>query len=229
MAGANPHLRRQAFGGLAFLAAALGVLLFLPAGTLRWTEGWVLLTLFSAASLAITLDLMKRDPQLLARRVRAGPAAEKERRQKIIQLLASVSFAAVIAVPALDHRWSWSRAPLGAVVAGDLLVAGGFWIVFRVFRENSFTSAVIEVDREQAVVQTGPYAFVRHPMYAGGLLLLAGIPLALGSYWGLVTLGPMAAVIVWRLLDEETFLSSRLPGYDDYRRKTRYRLIPRVW
>jgi protein-S-isoprenylcysteine O-methyltransferase Ste14 len=224
---ANLHIR--AFAGLLFLLAAMAALIFPLAGTVRYAEGWIFLFVFGGSSLAITLDLMKRDPRLLERRVRAGPTAEKEPRQKIIQLLASLFFLAVLAVPALDRRWSWSRVPLAGVIAGDLLLALGFWIVFRVFRENTFTSASIEVDPAQAVVQTGPYARVRHPMYAGGLVLLLGAPLALGSWWGLLTFVPMTASIVWRLLDEETFLSARLPGYDQYRSNVRFRLIPGVW
>jgi len=225
----NPALKRSAFFGLAQLALAIAVLVFVPAGTLRYLQGWIFLAVFSGSSLAITLYLMARDPKLLARRVRAGPAAEKERRQRLIQLVASIFFLALIVVPALDHRWSWSRVPVAVIMAGDLAVAFGFWLVFRVFQENTFTSATIEVDAGQAVVETGPYARVRHPMYAGALVLLAGVPLALGSFWGLLMLLPMAAALVWRLLDEEKFLSANLPGYESYRRKTRYRLIPFVW
>jgi protein-S-isoprenylcysteine O-methyltransferase Ste14 len=132
-------------------------------------------------------------------------------------------------VPALDHRFSWSRVPLAVVVAGDVLVGVGFLIVFLVFRENSFASAVVEVSAAQKVIDTGPYARVRHPMYAGALVLLAGIPLALGSLFGLLVLVPFAAILVARLLDEERFLVRELPGYAAYRQKTRYRLIPYVW
>jgi protein-S-isoprenylcysteine O-methyltransferase Ste14 len=114
-------------------------------------------------------------------------------------------------------------------VIGEILVGVGFWLVFLVFRANSFASAVIEVGIDQKVIATGPYERVRHPMYAGALVLLAGIPLALGSFWGLLTLVPFTAVIVWRLLDEEAVLSKQLPDYDAYCKKTRFRLIPHVW
>jgi protein-S-isoprenylcysteine O-methyltransferase Ste14 len=132
-------------------------------------------------------------------------------------------------VPALDHRFAWSRVPIHFVVAGDLLVAAGFVIVFLVFRENSFASAAIEVGAGQKVIETGPYGLVRHPMYAGALVLLAGIPLALGSFWGLLALVPFTGVIAWRLLDEEAFLSRELPGYEAYRGRVRHRLVPGVW
>jgi protein-S-isoprenylcysteine O-methyltransferase Ste14 len=215
--------------GLANLVVVLGLVLFGAAGTLRFVEGWVFLGLFTAASLAITLYLARKDPALLERRTQAGPVAETERSQKVIQGIASVSFLSTVVVPALDHRFHWSRAPLPAVIAGDVLVLLGFLVVFRVFRENTFTSAVIEVATGQRVIDSGPYAVVRHPMYAGALVLVAGIPIALGSIVGLAGFPPFAAVIVWRLLDEERFLVGHLPGYAAYREGTRYRLIPRVW
>jgi len=224
-----PTPLRPALTGLGFLVLVLALLTFGPAGTLDYVEGWAFLSVFFVSCLAITLYLAKKDPKLLQRRTRGGPTAEKEPRQKIILVLANIGFASTIVVPALDHRHSWSRVPTPVVVLGDALVALGFTIVFLVFRENTFASAVIEVADEQAVVDRGPYALVRHPMYAGALLLLAGTPLALGSFWGLLSFVPLACTIVWRLLDEERFLSGHLPGYSAYLAKTRYRLIPRVW
>jgi protein-S-isoprenylcysteine O-methyltransferase Ste14 len=155
--------------------------------------------------------------------------AEKQRRQKVIQGLASMSFLSTVVVPALDHRFGWSHAPLLFVAMGDALVLLGFLFVFFVFRENTFTSSVIEVAAEQRVIDSGPYAVVRHPMYAGALVLVAGIPMALGSVIGLATFPPFVAVIVWRLLDEELFLVRHLPGYAAYRQRTRWRLVPHVW
>jgi protein-S-isoprenylcysteine O-methyltransferase Ste14 len=229
MERATAQVTRKAAGGLAQLVVVIGLLLFAPAGTLRFVEGWIFLALFAASSLAITIYLARKDPALLERRAQAGPAAEKERSQKIIQGLASLAFVATIVVPALDHRFRWSHAPLPVVVVGDVLVALGFAIVFLVFRENTFTSAVIEVAAEQRVIDTGPYAVVRHPMYAGALVLVAGIPLALGSVVGLVVFVPFVAILVWRLLDEERFLVGHLAGYAAYREKTRYRLVPYVF
>ncbi len=219
----------KALVGLVELVVVLAVAIFMSAGSVHYVEGWVFLGVFSGSSLAITLWLMRKDPALLERRTQAGPAAEKERGQKVIQGFASLAFMGTVVVPSLDHRLGWSRVPLVAVVAGDALVAVGFVLVFLVFRQNTFTSAVIEVADAQRVVDTGPYAVVRHPMYAGALVLLAGIPLALGSLVGLVTLPPFGAVLVWRLLAEERFLTEHLPGYEAYRKKTRYRLIPHVW
>jgi protein-S-isoprenylcysteine O-methyltransferase Ste14 len=229
MAGSSAALKRQAFLGLVTLVAVVGGLLFTVAGTVRYAEAWVFLVTFFGPSLAITLYLMRRDPGLLERRVKAGPVAEQRPKQRAIQNLASGAFLAILAVPALDHRFGWSHVPLPVVAAGDVLVAVGFLVVFLVFRENSYASATIEVGAEQKVIDSGPYAVVRHPMYAGALVLLAGIPLALGSLWGLLVWPPFVAVIAWRLLDEEALLAKQLPGYAAYRGKTRYRLVPFVW
>jgi protein-S-isoprenylcysteine O-methyltransferase Ste14 len=215
--------------GFLQLAIVMGLLVFAPSGTLRFVEGWIFLALFFGASLAITVYLAKKDPALLARRTQAGPLAEKERSQKLIQGLASISFLSTIVIPALDHRLGWSHAPLAAVIVGDLLVAVGFFVVFLVFKENTFTSSVIEVAQEQRVIDSGLYAVVRHPMYVGGLVLVAGIPLALASPVGLVTFPPFAAIVLWRLVDEERFLAKHLSGYAAYREKTPWRLVPHVW
>jgi protein-S-isoprenylcysteine O-methyltransferase Ste14 len=172
---------------------------------------------------------MKKDPKLLERRLNAGPGAEKQKRQRTIQFFASLGFISTIVVPAIDHRFRWSHLSTSLVIAGNVLVASGFLIIFRVFQENTFTSGVIEIDHEQKVISTGPYAIVRHPMYLGALIMLLGIPLALGSSWGLLTMIPMTYVIVWRLLEEEEFLAKNLPGYAEYRNKVRYRLMPYIW
>ena len=222
-------LNKKAFGGLIFLVVALAVLLFGAAGTLDYWQAWVFLVVFGVSVLAITLYLMKKDPQLLQRRVNAGSAAEKEKNQKVIQFLAQIAFIAVIVVPAIDYRFGWSVVPLFAAGLGDLLVAFGLYIVFLVFRENSFTSAIIEIGAEQEVISTGPYAIVRHPMYAGAFVMLLGIPLALGSWWGEIGVVALMAAIVVRLLEEEKFLAKNLAGYPDYQKKVKYRLVPFIW
>jgi protein-S-isoprenylcysteine O-methyltransferase Ste14 len=219
----------KAVAGLANLIVVMALALFAAAGTLRFVEGWVFLALFFGAALAITVYLARKDPALLERRTKAGPIAEKEASQKVIQGLASVCFLSTLVVPALDHRLGWSHLPLPAVLAGDAMVGLGFLVVLLVFRENTYTSSVIEVATEQRVIDTGPYGVVRHPMYLGALLLLAGIPLALASLVGLATFPPFVAIIAWRLLDEERFLAGHLAGYAAYRQKVRYRLVPHVW
>jgi protein-S-isoprenylcysteine O-methyltransferase Ste14 len=227
--GPSSSLPARAFLGLAQLMAVMGAVLFLAAGTWRYLPGWIFLAEFFGCALGVTVYLMRRDPGLLQRRVDAGPAAEKRARQKIIQTLASLAFLSILVVPALDRRFGWSHVPAALVALGIALVAAGFLCVFAVFRENTFASASIEVVQEQQLIETGPYARVRHPMYAGALVLLAGVPLALASFVGLLVLPPFAAVIVWRLLDEEKVLASQLPGYAEYVRKVRFRLVPGVW
>jgi protein-S-isoprenylcysteine O-methyltransferase Ste14 len=158
-----------------------------------------------------------------------APGAEKEKSQKRIQLLASAAFIAAFILASLDRRFSWSDVPLPQVIAGDILVALGFFIIFIVFKENTFTSAIIEVAKDQKVISTGPYAIVRHPMYSGALVMLLGTPLALGSWWGLLLFIAMMFIIIRRLLDEEKFLLKNLQGYSDYKKKVQCRLVPFVW
>jgi protein-S-isoprenylcysteine O-methyltransferase Ste14 len=189
----------------------------------------VYLSIFTGASALTTLYLMGMDPALLARRMRGGPTAEKRPAQKVIMLCTSLAFIALLVVPALDHRFAWSTVPCGGVVAGDVLVAVGFSLILVVYRANTFTSATVEIFESQKVISTGPYAIVRHPMYAGGFLYLLGTPLALGSYWGLVPFAGMLPFLIWRLLDEERFLATHLPGYTDYQKRVRCRLVPFVW
>jgi protein-S-isoprenylcysteine O-methyltransferase Ste14 len=223
------NLAGRAVLGLAQLIAVLGVLLLAPPWTLGYRQAWVYLFVFGASSALISAYLWKKDPQLLERRISGGPGAEREKSQKLIQLLASIAFIGAMILPSLDHRFSWSAVPLPAVVVGDVLTVLGFLIVFRVFKENTFTAATIEVAPDQRVISTGPYAIVRHPMYSGALVMLVGTPLALGSWWGLLMSVLMIFAIAWRALDEERFLRKNLPGYAEYCQIVRYRLLPFVW
>jgi protein-S-isoprenylcysteine O-methyltransferase Ste14 len=223
------HLNARAWLALVVLAVVMGLLLFISAGTVRYWQAWVYLSIFFAASALTTVFLMRTDPALLERRMSGGPTAEKRPIQQFIMLFTSLGFIALLVVPALDRRLGWSIVPLYGVVVGDALVVVGFYFIFLVYKENTFTSATIEVAADQTVISTGPYAIVRHPMYASGLLYLLGTPLALGSFWGIVPLAGMLPFLIWRLFDEERFLSRNLPGYTEYQRKVRHRLIPRIW
>jgi protein-S-isoprenylcysteine O-methyltransferase Ste14 len=222
-------LNRKAFGGLLFLFLVMAALLFIPAGTLDYWLAWLFLAVYFVLSFAITLYLMKHDPQLLARRMSGGPTAEKEPAQKIIMVFASLGFIGLLVVPALDHRLGWSHMPPYVAVAGDALMAFGWLAIFFVFKVNTFTSATIELAPDQKVISSGPYALVRHPMYGGALFMLLGIPIALGSWWGVLVLAAMMPALVWRLLDEERFLARNLPGYAAYQKQVRCRLVPLVW
>jgi protein-S-isoprenylcysteine O-methyltransferase Ste14 len=223
------NLNARAWLALGVLAGVMGLLLFVPAGTVHYWQGWVYLSVFMGASVLTTLYLLRKDRALLERRMRGGPMAEKRPAQKLIMLCTSIGFIALLIVPALDYRFGWSAVPLGGVVAGDVLVAIGFYLISLVYRENTFTSATIEVTENQKVISTGPYAIVRHPMYASGSLYLVGTPLALGSYWGLAPIAAMMPFLIWRLLDEERFLARNLPGYAEYQKRVRHRLVPFVW
>lgn len=207
----------------------LAVLVFLPAGTLDYWQGWMYLALFGGCCALTTASLLKRDPALVARRLAVGPRAEREPAQKRIQLLASLAIAALYVVSAFDYGRSWSFVPVSVVLLGDLLAVLGFAIMYRVFRENSFAAATVTVEAGQPVISTGPYARVRHPMYAGALLLFLGTPPALGSWWGLAVFIPSVGVLVARLRDEEQFLMRNLAGYDAYCRRVRFRLVPGLW
>ena len=223
------NLNAKAWFSLVVLAVVMGLLLFVPAGTVRYWPGWAYLSIFFGAAALTTRYLMRHDPALLERRMKGGPTAETRPVEKVIMLAASAGFIALLVVSALDHRHAWSVVPLYGVLAGDGLVAIGFYFIFLVYRENTFTSATIEIAADQTVISTGPYAVVRHPMYASGMLYMFGTPLALGSYWGLVPLAAMLPFLIWRLFDEERMLSEHLPGYTDYQRKVRYRLLPALW
>jgi len=222
-------LVRKAARGLAFLLLVMALLLFTAAGTLDYWQAWTFLAVYFAASLAISFYLVRKDPALLARRMSGGPFAEKEPVQKLIMSGTSLGFIGLLVLPAIDHRLGWSGMPASAAIAGDVLVVLGWLGISFVFRENSFASATIESSADQRVISTGPYAWVRHPMYAAALVMLLGIPLALGSYWGVLIVVALLPLLIWRLIDEERFLAQNLPGYREYQGTVRYRLLPLIW
>ena len=219
----------RSIAGLLFLLLVLALALFASAGTLDFWQAWVYLAVFGACVLVITVYLFARDRRLLESRLNVGPAAETQRSQQVIQGLASLFFLLLFIVPGLDRRFGWSHVSPALSIISDVLVALSLFFVFLVFRENSFTSAIIEISKEQRVVSTGPYSIVRHPMYSGAMLLLVFTPIALGSWVGVPLAIPVILVIVARLLAEEKFLAASLRGYEDYRRKVRWRLLPGIW
>jgi protein-S-isoprenylcysteine O-methyltransferase Ste14 len=223
-------LAAKAWLSLAVLTVVMALLVFVPAGDVRgYPEASFYLCIYFAASAWTTCELIDRDPALLERRIRGGPTAEPRPRQRTIVLITSLAFIALLVVPALDHRFAWSSVPTFLVVAGDVLVAIGCYGILRVYRVNSYTSATVDVASGQTLVSTGPYATVRHPMYACGLLYVVGTPLALRSWWGLAPVAVMLPALIWRLIDEERLLARELAGYTDYQLRVRYRLIPRLW
>ena len=219
----------KTISGFAFLMLILAIALFLPAGSLRFWQAWVYLAVFAGCTILITVYLLNNDRELLAGRIQAGPVAETQRTQQIIQSLASLFFLSLFIVPGLDFRFGWSNVPPVVSLMSDGLAALGFYFIFLVFRENSYTRATIEVSAGQEVISTGPYALVRHPMYAGAMLLILFTPVALGSWVGIPFSILLIMVIVARLLDEERFLKANLSGYQEYCQKVRYRLVPLIW
>jgi protein-S-isoprenylcysteine O-methyltransferase Ste14 len=222
-------LNARAWLALAILAIVMGLVLFVTAGTVHYWQAWVYLAVFFGISALVTVYLMRRDPALLERRMRGGPTAEPEPSQRIIMWLVSVGFVALLVVPAVDRRFGWSHLPSWVALAGNALTVIGFYLIFLVYRENTYGAATIRVTADQRVISTGPYAVVRHPMYASASLYLIGTPLALGSLWGLVPLVLIVPALIWRLLDEERLLARDLPGYTEYQRRVRYRLLPAIW
>ncbi len=207
----------------------LALLIFGTAWTLHYWQGWLFWLAFLACVLPISLYLIRYDPALVERRMKAGPTAERRPQQKRIQLVVSALLLILIVVSVLDHRNGWSSPQTAAVLLGDVLLITGFAVVFATFRANSFASSIVEVAPGQKVIDTGPYAVVRHPMYGGALLMFLGTPPALGSWWGLIPALLLSAALAWRLIDEEAFLARELPGYTAYQRTVRSRLLPGLW
>jgi protein-S-isoprenylcysteine O-methyltransferase Ste14 len=206
-----------------------GVLLFWPAGTFNYWQAWVFIAVFIAMSFGPSVYWALRRPDVLRRRMHAGPIAETRTVQKIATVGTIAMVVAMVVVSALDHRFGWSQVPTPIVVAGDVLVAVGLGLAMLVVSQNNYAAATITVEAEQTVVSTGLYGLVRHPMYTGALIMMVGMPLALDSYWGLITLVPGVAVLALRIGDEEKMLRQELGGYDEYTQQVQYRLVPGVW
>jgi protein-S-isoprenylcysteine O-methyltransferase Ste14 len=204
----------------------LGALFFLPAGTLHYWQAWAYLgVLFIPMTLALAY-LLRRDPALLERRLKAKEAATE---QRLAIAITGVAIIASLLVAAFDRRFGWSHVPVPVVVAALALVLLGYGLFFLVMRENSFASRVVEVAEGQRVISTGPYAVVRHPMYVATNVMFLATPVALGSWWGLVPASLVLPGMILRILDEERLLRTQLPGYPEYCERVRHRLLPGIW
>jgi protein-S-isoprenylcysteine O-methyltransferase Ste14 len=204
----------------------LGLIFFVPAGTLDYWEAWVYCAVLLVPCVFVLTYLLRKDPELLARRIRLN---EKEPAQRRIIRASSLIFFTGFLIPGLDHRYGWSDIPVEAVLAANVLVIVGYALVFLVFKENPFASRVVEVEPDQRVISSGPYALVRHPMYLGTSIMWLATPIALGSYWALPVFLLLPIVLVYRIMNEEEVLLRELPGYREYTHKVRYRLIPGIW
>ena len=212
-----------------FSIVFFGVLLFWPAGTFDYWQAWVFIAVFVVGTMIPTIYLAVKYPDAFRRRTRSGPFAESRMVQKLINVGIILTTVAAGVVSALDHRFGWSTVPTAVVVVGNVLVLAGLAMAELVVIQNNYAAATITVEKEQPVVSTGLYGLVRHPMYVGALILIVGMPLALGSYWGLLTMIPGVLVFVARITDEEKALRQDLAGYDEYTEKVHYRLVPGVW
>jgi protein-S-isoprenylcysteine O-methyltransferase Ste14 len=219
----------------AFLGTLVGyalffVLIFVPAWTLDYWQGWAFFLTLTVSTTLVTIYLALYDRPLLERRLRAGPRAERTPAQKLITAVSIPAYFATVVIMVFDHRFGWSPAvPAWLSILANVLALAGILIYFLVVRENRYAAATVEVAEGQTVVSTGPYAIVRHPMYAGAILVLVAMPLALGSWWGLLLTPLSIAWFAWRLLHEERYLCQNLSGYTAYVQQVRYRLVPSVW
>ena len=231
MPGSKPNVLFRGLRRMLLTLVVLAVLLFAPAGSLRFWPAWTYIALMAACWIFFFVDLYHRSPDLIERRLQAK---EPERMQKLILKIFSVFLYAGFILCGLDFRFGWSRrwivpVPLGLIVAGQLGAVAGYLFVYWVMRTNAFAASVIRVEREQRVIDTGPYALIRHPMYTGMALTALSTPLALGSYIALPAFAMIVPVLIYRLVHEEQTLCRDLSGYPEYCVRTPFRLVPRVW
>jgi len=204
----------------------VGLLIFLPAGTLAFTNGWLLVGLLFGPMLIAGFVMFFRSPAFLAKRL---DAKEKQATQKGVVALSGLMFIAGFVVAGLDFRFGWSQMPLAVTVTAAVLFLIAYALYAEVMRENAYLSRTIKVEEGQKVVDTGLYGIVRHPMYMATILLFLMIPLVLGSWYALIVFAFYPAIIIVRLKDEEALLTRELPGYAQYKQKVKYRIIPFVW
>jgi len=201
----------------------------LPAGTLNYWQAWVFIGVFTAATIIPSIYLARTNPAALRRRMRGGPLAEGRAIQKIVIIGAFLDLFAMVVLSVFDHRMGWSSVPAWLCLLGDVLIAAGIGFAMLVIVQNNYAAATVTVEAGQFVASRGVYKFVRHPMYVGNVIMMVGIPLALGSYWGLLLVIPGVLVLVSHILDEEKMLTQELRGYREYMQRVRYRLLPYVW
>ena len=206
-----------------------GAILFVAAGRLNWPEAWIFLGISLAGIMANGLWSIRHNPEMLNERGRMGKNAKSW--DKVIGLFYMFFLFGIYILAGLDVRFGWSQAPLWVKILGGIALALSLALTFWVMKVNAFLSTFVRIqdERGHTTVSSGPYRFVRHPMYAGGSLLFIGMPLALGSYWGLLAFVAVLPALIWRLLNEEKFLAKNLPGYADYCARVRWRLIPGVF
>ena len=220
------QLLKVVAGRIIMIIPMLMLFFFLPAGTWNYWQAWVYMGVLISPMFFAMIYLIKKDPELLERRMRLK---EKRSEQRLIVKVSLVFFLLAFILPGFDKRFGWSDVPIGLVIASDICILIGYLIIFRVMQINTFASRVIEVANEQKVIDTDLYSIVRHPMYVGAILLYVASPLALGSYWAVLPAIVIIPIIVARIKDEEAALDKDLAGYLEYKQRTKYRLIPFIW
>lgn len=223
------RLRRRSYLSIAITGLVIAALLFLSAGTVHYWQGWVYIALFTLACFITTADRLKHDPALVERRIKGGPQAESRPIQKWVQIFSGLSFVSLYLVAGFEQRHGVAAFSPVLSLAGDVMVLIGFYLFLATIRANTFAASAVRVETKQTVIDTGPYAWVRHPMYAGAAPLILGSSLALNSCWGFLPAIATVVCMIVRLFDEERMLQKDLPGYRDYMSRVRYRLIPWIW
>lgn len=221
------HIRKNKpnpFFAAIIILLVLGVVIFLPAGTVRYWQGTTLWSIFALLTIFITVYFGKKSPELLARRMHVQEKTTTKKPPAFLQLC----FLCYV-IPGFDFRFHWSTVPVWLVIAANVVVFLGYVFIFFVFRANRYASTIIQVEEKQKVIDSGPYGVVRHPMYLGLILMVLFTPLALGSYWALIPAFFIIPLNVLRIKGEEEVLLRELPGYREYCQKTRYRLLPHIW
>ena len=204
----------------------VGVLVFLPAGTLSYANGWILMGILFLPMFAAGLVMMRKNPELLKKRLNAK---EKMREQGLIIKLSGLMFIVGFVVSGLDYRFGWTKLPLGLSIGAAVIFLFAYLLYADVLKENAYLSRTIEVQENQKVVDTGLYGVVRHPMYSVTLMLFLSMPIILGSLFALIVFLAYPFLIMQRLKYEEKFLEEELAGYREYKQKVKYRLIPFIW
>lgn len=224
MEGNTKLSKKKAYLVPIIIMIVMGIVLFLPAGTLRFWEAWIYWLGFSIITFFITDYFLKKSPELLSRRMKYREKDTTKKTPAVFNLF----FVGYI-IPGIDFRFHWSSVPIWIIITSNVIVLLGYIFIIFVFNQNRYASTIIQVEKEQQVITTGPYSIVRHPMYLGMLLMLLFTPLALGSYWAVLPFLLSVPMNIFRIKNEEEVLLRDLPGYKDYCLKTPYRLIPLIW
>lgn len=219
-------LKKMVAVRFSLLLILMGLVFFVPAGTFRYWQAWTYMAVLFIPMLVFVSYYLKKDPGLLERRMRTR---EKEHKQKTIITLSLPVFIAVLLTPGLDRHFGWSAVPPFVVIIADIIILAGYGLFVLVMRENRYASRVIEVEEDQKVISTGPYAVVRHPLYLAGLTIYLFSPLALGSFWAVPPALLLVVIYRARIQNEEKVLAEKLPGYREYLKRVKFRLIPGIW